>query len=58
MSNLYEIDVVTATPLPASWTMMLLGLGALGVAKHRHAKKAACGAQRRVRMKLPKLFKI
>jgi hypothetical protein len=42
MSNLYEIEIIDApaqTPLPASWTMMLLGLGALGLAKRRHAKK-------------------
>jgi hypothetical protein len=43
MSNVYEIDVISAptpTPLPASWTMMLLGLAGLGATKLRRAKKS------------------
>jgi DMSO/TMAO reductase YedYZ molybdopterin-dependent catalytic subunit len=49
MSNLYEIAVIdapTATPLPASWTMMLLGLAGLGATKLRRAKKSLVTIER------------
>jgi hypothetical protein len=34
---------VSATPLPASWTMMLLGLGVLGFLGYRRKSKPALG---------------
>jgi len=49
MSNLYEIDIIdapTAAPLPGSWTMMMLGLGVLGFARRRHAKKLLAERER------------
>ena len=38
------LDLAASTPLPSTWTMMLIGLGGLGFAGYRQSKKSALPA--------------
>jgi len=41
-SNLDEVDLVSTTPLPPTWTMMLLGLAGLGFVGYRQGSVTRC----------------
>lgn len=43
-SNIDAIEVLNATPLPSTWTMMLIGLAGLGFVAYRRHKPAAHAA--------------
>jgi hypothetical protein len=43
-SNLDGIEFMSATPLPSTWTMMLVGLTGLGFVGYRQSKKATLSA--------------
>jgi hypothetical protein len=40
-SEFYGLAPLTATPLPSTWTMMLIGLASIGLIAHRRQKRAA-----------------
>jgi hypothetical protein len=41
MSDLDAVELTSATPLPPTWTMMLIGLAGFGFISYQRNKKAA-----------------